>query len=260
MDIVTLLQCRNPWLTATTIRHLRRITFALLAMTGRVTMLGISRWAGDGGSYRTVQRLFATTIPWASVLWLFCRQHLLQAEDVYLLAADEVVVTNAGKPTFGLDRFFSAVYQRPVPGLAVCSLAVVRTKERRAVPIRVDHVVRTDADKATSSANARVKPAPEPAPTRNPGRPKGRQNKSKTEVNLSPELRRIQLLVHELLRLVAGVLSLTYLVLDGHFGNRPAFPHGAAGWLAPDFPMARRCRGVRALRGSLPGTRAAPEI
>jgi len=30
----------------------------MLSMTGRVTMLGVSRWAGPGGSYRTVQRFF----------------------------------------------------------------------------------------------------------------------------------------------------------------------------------------------------------
>ncbi len=33
----------------------------------RVTMLGISRWAGIGGSYWTVMRFFQTVIPWATV-------------------------------------------------------------------------------------------------------------------------------------------------------------------------------------------------
>jgi DDE superfamily endonuclease len=37
----------------------------MLVMTGRVTMLGISRWAGKGGSYRTVQRFFSQALPWA---------------------------------------------------------------------------------------------------------------------------------------------------------------------------------------------------
>jgi len=40
---------------------------------------------------------------------------------------------------------------------------------------------------------------------------------------LSPELQRIQTLVRDLLQLLRGWLSLTYLVLDGHFGNRAAF-------------------------------------
>src|SRR5262245_40207327 len=99
-DSLTLLLCLHSCLPLTTIRQLSRIAFALLCMTGRVTMLGISRWTGKGGSYRTVQRFFTTLIPWAQVLWLFFRQHLFQPDDVYLLAGDEVVVTKAGKKTF----------------------------------------------------------------------------------------------------------------------------------------------------------------
>src|SRR5215213_10717852 len=117
MDMVALFQCLRPSLPATTWRQLSRIALALLCITGRVTMLGISRWSGKGGSYRTVQRFFATAIPWAQVLWLFFRQHLWRADDVYLLAGDEVVVTKSGKKTHGVDRFFSSIYQHPVPGL-----------------------------------------------------------------------------------------------------------------------------------------------
>jgi len=46
----------------TTIRQFSRIALGMLTMTGRVTMLGISRWTADGGSYRTVQRFFTTLI------------------------------------------------------------------------------------------------------------------------------------------------------------------------------------------------------
>ena len=75
-DIVALLQCFQPFVKATTLRHFSKIIVALLAMTGRVTMLGISRWAGQGGSYRTVQRFFVTVLPWAQLFWVFFRQHL----------------------------------------------------------------------------------------------------------------------------------------------------------------------------------------
>ena len=221
-DILALLLCLHSCLPMTTIRQLSRITLALLCMTGRVTMLGISRWSGAGGSYRTVQRCFATAIPWAHLLWVFFRQHLLRPDDVYLLAGDEVVVTKAGKKTFGVDRFFSSVYQHPVPGLAFFSLALVSTKERRAFPVRLEQVVRTEAEKAASKAKAAAKKTKEPAPKRKPGRPKGSKNKPKAAITLSPELQRIQTLVHDLLQMIVGWLSLTYLVLDGHFGNRAA--------------------------------------
>src|SRR5437773_3685419 len=100
LDIIALVVCLHPEITMTTIRQFSRIALALLAMTGRVTMLGISRWAGKGGSYRTVQRFFATLLPWASLLWLFFRTQLFHRDDVYLLGGDAVVLTKAGSQTY----------------------------------------------------------------------------------------------------------------------------------------------------------------
>ena len=79
IDILALLQHLSPYVDMTTIRQMSRIILAMLAMTGRVTMLGISRWTEEGGSYRTVQRFFHTVIPWAMLFWLFFQRHLLAA-------------------------------------------------------------------------------------------------------------------------------------------------------------------------------------
>jgi hypothetical protein len=65
MDMFALFQCLHPYITTTTLRQLHRMALAMLVMMGRVTMLGISRWAGKGGSYRTVQRFFSQALPWA---------------------------------------------------------------------------------------------------------------------------------------------------------------------------------------------------
>ena len=99
MDILALLQCLQPAVSRTTLRQFSRVVVALLAMTGRVTMLGLSRWAGQGGSDRTVQRFFSQALPWAMLFWVFFRQHLYRADEVYLLVGDEVVATKAGKLT-----------------------------------------------------------------------------------------------------------------------------------------------------------------
>ena len=116
VDIVALLHCARPHVTATTVRQLSRIIVALLTMTGRVTMVGMARWAGKGGSYRTIQRFFATVIPWGILFWVFFRHHLYCPGDVYLVAGDDVIVTKAGTCTHGLDRFFASLYGKPVPG------------------------------------------------------------------------------------------------------------------------------------------------
>ena len=201
----------------TTIRQFSTIALALLAMTGRVTMLGISRWTGVGGSYRTVQRFFSTVIPWASLFWLLFRNHLFDPDDVYLLAGDETVVTKSGKHTPGLDRFFSSIYGKSVPGLAFFTLSLISTTERRSFPISVEQVLRSADEQATQKA-----PATKPTTKRKPGRPKGSTNAAKTTLELSPELSRIQTQITALLTRIAGLLPLTYLVLDGHFGNAGA--------------------------------------
>ena len=222
MDILALLQCLYPAVTKTTLRQCSCIALAMLVMTGRVTMLGLSRWAGKGGSYRTVQRFFSTVIPWATLFWVFFRQHVYGPADVYLLVGDEVVATKAGKQTHGLDRFFSSLYGKPVPGLAFFALSLVSTRQRRSFPIRVEQVVRSDADKAASKAKTASK-QPTPSTTRRrPGRPKGSKNTPKADVPLTPELVRITGMLSAWRRLIAGVVSLTYVVLDGHFGNHNA--------------------------------------
>ena len=103
-DIMSLLACLSQCLDPTTLRQLRRVTEAILSMTGRVTMLGIARWAGEGGSYRTIQRFFNTTLSWGMLHWLLLRHHLLEKDEVLVMGGDEVVVTKAGKKTHGLDR------------------------------------------------------------------------------------------------------------------------------------------------------------
>ena len=192
-----------------------------LTMTGCVTMLGIARWTEKGGSYRTVQRFFSTIIPWPQLTWLFFRTHLLQPDDVYILAGDEVVATKAGKQTFGLDRFFSGVRQKAVPGVAFFSLGLISTKTRRAFPLRLEQVVRTEAEKAAAKTKAAAKQPKQPAAKRKPGRPKGSKNKPKIEVTLSPELQRIQTMLQAQLQLMAGRVPLVYLALDVYFGNSP---------------------------------------
>jgi len=222
MDMLALFQCLRPHVTVTTLRQFHRIACALLVMTGRVTMLGLSRWAGPGGSYRTVPRFFSTVLPWATLFWVFFRQHLYRPGDVYWLAGDEVVVTKAGKHTQGLDRFFSSLYGKPVPGLAFFMLSLVSTQQRRSFPVRVEQVVRSAAEKAASKAKAAAKKQPPATAKRRPGRPKGSKNTPKADVPLTPELLRLTGMLEALLKLIAGFLPVTYWLLDGHFGNHNA--------------------------------------
>jgi hypothetical protein len=201
---------------------LSRITFALLVMTGRVTMRGLSRWAGTGGSSRTVPRFFSTVIPWAMLLWVCFRQPVYGPAEVYRRAGDAVVVTKAGKTTSGLDRVVASLHGTPVPGLAFFTLALVSVQARRALPRRGAQVVRGAAATAASKVKAATKQPTSPRATRRPGRPPGRTHTPKAYVTLTPELLRLKAMLDALRQLIARVVPRTSLVREGHCGHHTA--------------------------------------
>lgn len=55
MNILALLQMNQNGLSKTPRCKMGRIITAMLSMTVRVTRLGLSCWAGEGGSYRAIQ-------------------------------------------------------------------------------------------------------------------------------------------------------------------------------------------------------------
>ncbi len=181
IDTIIVLQCLQC-LDKTTLRQLNCIVPALLAMTDRVTMLGISRWTKKGGSYRTIQRFFNTAIPWATVNWFFIRHHLLDPEDVILIGGDETVATKSGQKTYGLDRFFSSLYGKPVPGLSFFSLSLISVKERTSYPVMMEQMVEEEKEKSDKKKSG--KKVKKQAGKR--GRPKGSKNKNRREVELTP--------------------------------------------------------------------------
>ena len=223
MDIGAPLQCLRPHVTATTPRRLSRTTLAVLVMTGRITMLGLFRWAGKGGSYRTVQRLSSPVLPWAMLFWVFFRHPVHCPADVYVVAGDKVIVTQAGKPTHGLARFFASLYGKPVPSLAFFTLSLVSVQQRRSFPIRIEQVVRSDAETAARKAKADAKQQKRSAAPRRPGRPKGSTHTPKAAATLTAERGRIPAMLTALLPLLATVLAVTSLGLDGHLGHHNAW-------------------------------------
>jgi len=221
MELISLLYCLTLCLDHITQRRLACIAEAILTMTGRVTMLGISRWTEDSGSYRTIQRFYGTTIPWLKVHWFFILHHLREKDEPVLIAGDEVVVPKAGKKTHGLDRFFSSLYGKPIPGLCFQVLSLISVKNRKSYPIHLEQVEKPVKDKQRKAAK--------PEKKRGRGRPKGIRNRNRQEVELSPAMLFLKQMLNSALTLIGTDLSLIYFVYDGALGNN----NGAQ--------MARQC-------------------
>jgi putative transposase len=72
-EIITLIGCLAPYVTAMTLGQMEQIILGMLSISGRVTMLGLSRWTESGGSYRTLQRWYQTPLAWAELMWVLVR-------------------------------------------------------------------------------------------------------------------------------------------------------------------------------------------
>jgi putative transposase len=221
-EILALLQNIASLCSKTELRQMSQVIYGMLAASGRMTMLGISRWTEKGGSYRTIQRFYHRVLPWKALQWMFFQKCLLKVEDEYIIAGDETVDSKAGKVTYGLDRFYAGIEQRVIPGISFFALSLINVKEEHSYPLEINQIVRSAEEKAASRAKAEVKKVPKSAEKKKRGRPKGSKNKDKQDVVLNPELLRIQNGLKSLLKTVEKVMSLKYVAMDGHFGNYPS--------------------------------------
>ncbi|MBF0259651.1 MAG: transposase [Desulfamplus sp.] len=202
------------------VRLLGVVSQAMLCCKGRITMHGLSRWSGKGGSYRSIQRLYGSTVNWLQLNWLFFKKHRLKKDEVYLLAGDETTVTKSGKSTYGLGRFFSSIHGRAVKGLNFLSLCLVGVSSRQAVPLLMEPMdagMKKETQvkkKPTKSKKVKKKKGTGPK-----GRRKGSKNKNRAKPELTPYLEWIQKQIKQTLAMIGDQIMIAYYVYDGAFGN-----------------------------------------
>jgi putative transposase len=216
MEILTLFACFGTLASSTSIGQLGVIANAMLSMTGSVTMRSLSRWTAQGGSYRTILRFFATKLPWQQLQVKFFQTHLFNPENEYIVVGDETVVSKAGTQTFGLGRFYSGLQKRVIKGLSFFVFSLVNVNQSESLPVAVKQIIREKTEKVSASKKKKRRRKAKR------GRKAGSSNKDKTELNLSPELLRINEILLELMKLIKEFLKVKYLAMDGHFGHNQA--------------------------------------
>ena len=216
-EIVALLQNIAPVVSATLLQQMSHVIYGMLITNGRITMLEISRWTEGGGSYRTIQRWYHSKLLWLQIMWIFFTSWLWKPKHEYIAVGDEVVFGKAGKETYGIGRFFSSLQNRVIPGLSFFAFSLVDVQERQSYPIQVVQMVKKAGEKTQKDKQKSAKAKKRPV-----GRPKGSKNKKDEKPKLSPELLRIQPVLQAFLAVLASVVPIHYLVMDGHFGNYPS--------------------------------------
>ncbi|MBL0707480.1 MAG: transposase, partial [Sulfurimonas sp.] len=183
-----------------TLQQLEIITIAIMSMTGRVTMLGISRWS-DKYSYKTIERFFEKKINWLEIKWGLIKGKI--ADKEIILVADETTISKAGKSTYGLGYFYAGLQGRAIKSIQFLSFSIVDVESKQAYPLFSKQLIKSKSKQNKTEVKKKV------------GRPKGSVAKKK-------RLKGLFRVVSWYLRIILKVLNahkLRYFVYDGAFGN-----------------------------------------
>jgi len=190
-------------LDKTTLKQLISTVIAILTMTGRVTMLSISRWGGM--SYKTVGRFLDKKINWLNLNYSIIKDGI---EEDFIIGADECTVSKSGHLTHNIGYFYSGLQKRAIKGIQFLIFSIINPKEKRSYPLFVKQLKQQKAKKETKPKKKR---------NRKKGRPKGSKNRSKENVKLTG----VYKVVNWYLKKITKEVELPknkYLVYDGMMG------------------------------------------
>ena len=126
------------------------------------------------------------------------------------MAGDAVVVTKSGKTPQGVDRFFSSLYGKAVPGWCLLRVSLMSVKRRTASPAMREHHA-TEPTKAPAEVGKQKS-------TGKRGRPQGRKNQHRREVTLRPSRWCVQETSRRLVQCIGDCVTGKALVFDGALG------------------------------------------
>jgi len=190
-------------LDKTTLRQLISSVIAILSMTGRVTMLSISRWSSM--SYKTVGRFLDKRLDWLKLNYSMIKDDI---EEEFIIGADECTVSKTGYLTHNIGYFYSGLQNRAIKGIQFLVFSIINPKERRSYPLFVRQLKQQKAKDETKSKKRKNKKR---------GRPKGSKNRSKEDINLTGIFR----VINWYLKRIAKEVKLPknrYFVYDGMMG------------------------------------------
>jgi len=212
IPITEILTILSPELSQVNLRILSEICKGVFRLTGSVTGLNISRYTDKSGSYRNIQRFFASQIDWEHLRILLFSKFLFQKEDTYILAADECVEAKSGKSSFGLAYFFSSLASKVIPSICFAHLSILSVEKKDSYSFSIRQILRK---KQVKNTKIKIK-------KRGKGRPKGSKNNQNT-INYTQNLSLLEemlLKLQELSTVFLHDIKFKYFVGDGAYGNK----------------------------------------
>ena len=218
ITITEIIKVLSLELSGTNLRILIEICKGIFRLTGKVTTLNISRYTDKGGSYRNLQRFFSKKINWKKIKIILFENFLYDKTETYVLASDECTEDKSGKSTHGINRFFSSIVGKVIPGIAFLHFSLINLKHRDSYSIDVEQIIKEKKKPGTTNNKKKQKNKKK----KKRGRPKGSKNKNKSEIKYHPLLRLAEKMLSNLKKEHAHFLAkirVQHFVGDGAYGN-----------------------------------------
>jgi putative transposase len=203
----------------TNLQHFALIIESILGISHSVTTLSVARYSSL--SYRTVQRFYALKdVNWLLVNLLLFKHFVYQKGKTYLLAADETVVSKAGKQTYGLGLFYASTRQQVIRSVSFLAVCIIDIAQETSYILGVKQLIAHHLTKK-NEPSGKLAPAKEKPKTKPKGRPKGSKNKPKTEPQSASYqlLKSLLALIDSQFKSYLPTLHCFHLALDGFYGH-----------------------------------------
>jgi putative transposase len=91
IEVLAFLQSNVPLFENMTLWQFNKVIFGMLVVCGPITLLGLSLWTEKGGSYRSIQWFYCSSLPWQAIPGLFLPKRFFHSGSEYIAAGDETV-------------------------------------------------------------------------------------------------------------------------------------------------------------------------
>lgn len=191
------------------------LVLAILSMSGSKTMLNISRWTKKELSYRSIQRFFAdNSIPWLELKLKLFMISIFRNQKL-ILAVDETMIGKSGKKTYGIDYFFSSIYQKVMKSLCFSCISIIDVEKIKSYPLFSSQLVFTEEDKLLAKVK---KDKTKKSKGVKRGRKKGSKNIIK-DAKLAPSFRLVKEQLEICLNSLRKLFLMIHIVADSYYGN-----------------------------------------
>lgn len=197
------------------LKNLREIVSAMLGMSGKKTMLNISRWTEI--CYRTVERFYNRIIPWLDLNILLINMRAGKIEEL-IATGDETGVIKSGKKTYGVDKYFNSIYQKVMNSVYFSGITLIDVNAKTGYGLLMSQLVFTPEEKEKLK---KAKEKKQKAKGGKRGRKKGSKNKPKVEEDLTPTFRLLKTQLTEVMEKLRKKVKVPvrYFMGDGGYGN-----------------------------------------